>query len=322
MVSCSDPAVGTDDAGPGTDGSAADAGEALDGALARCLDTDFWRGQDGELWRMAHPKVRPIQAVKSGDNPGPIPLADYDDDYRLFVWTQSDDRDAREVLTANYFVVADEETGELVRVDDQAGQNVDRDKRAGMLTTRWFRSLFIMFTGLPRTAAAQAYRVYLGHDIAKIQGVYQWPVEGEPVDYDDKGVQADGCKGCHEVLDPLSYPFSRYHGLDRYRGGGYNPGRVALFAGEGPLMVDTPEAGWIFGEQVADLTEWARVAADSDDFAKSTVADYWRRLVGHAPTPAQTGEFRTLWKDFRDVHRYRVEPMLRDLIHTEAYGAP
>jgi hypothetical protein len=54
-------------------------------------------GRDGVLWRIAHAKIRPLWAVKAGDDGGPVPLADYDDDYALFTWTQTDDRDAREV---------------------------------------------------------------------------------------------------------------------------------------------------------------------------------------------------------------------------------
>ncbi len=48
--------------------------------LQTCLDSDFWQGRDGVLWRMAHRKIRPIQAIKAGEGGGPVPLADYDDD--------------------------------------------------------------------------------------------------------------------------------------------------------------------------------------------------------------------------------------------------
>ena len=68
-----------------------------------------------------------------------------------------------------------------------------------------------MFTSIPRTTAAQAYRAFLGYDIAKLEGL--WPVAGEPADYDNKGVGAPACAGCHATLDPLTYPFSRYEGI-------------------------------------------------------------------------------------------------------------
>lgn len=37
-----------------------------------------------------------------------------------------------------------------------------------MLTTRWFLAKNTMVTPIPRTTAAQAYRAYLGYDIAKM----------------------------------------------------------------------------------------------------------------------------------------------------------
>ena len=36
----------------------------------------------------------------SGDDGGPIPLGDYDQDYNLFVYANTGDRDVREPLTA------------------------------------------------------------------------------------------------------------------------------------------------------------------------------------------------------------------------------
>ena len=68
-----------------------------------------------------------------------------------------------------------------------------------------------MFTSIPRTSAAQAYRAYLGYDISKMEGLQA--VVDEPVDYDAKGVEAPDCAVCHRTLDPLTYPFSRYDGL-------------------------------------------------------------------------------------------------------------
>ncbi|MCA9542376.1 MAG: hypothetical protein KC620_25940, partial [Myxococcales bacterium] len=83
----------------------ADALAALHETLDACLDTENWRGRDGVVWNMANSKIRPLQSIKSGeDNPGDIPLADYLDDYNLFVYAHTDDRDVRAVLTADYFV--------------------------------------------------------------------------------------------------------------------------------------------------------------------------------------------------------------------------
>jgi hypothetical protein len=181
----------------------------------------------------------------------------------------------------------------------------------------------------------------LGYDIANMEGLR--PVAGEPLDLDRKGVQAEQCAVCHTTLDPLSYPFSRYDGL----GGGdeepftdpaavigpdgtvtlananYVPTRLERFVRqEGPQIAQIPEAGVLFGQPVANLLEWARVAAQSDDFARKVVLDYWRLLIGEEPQPSQHDEFDALWRRLTTEHGYRVERMLQDLIQTEAYGAP
>lgn len=287
-------------------------------ALDHCLDTNWWLAQDGALWKLAHTKVRPIQAVKSGENSGPIPLGDYDNDYRLFVYTQSDDRDARQVLLADHHVVYDPLLG-YQPTGSRPGERVQTDRRAGLLTTRWALLSKTMFTGVPRTAAAHAYRAYLGLDIARMQGLE--PVADEPQDYDDKGVTEPTCAGCHSTLDPLTYPFTRYRGLER-NNSYYDPERMRDYTFEGPRVLETPEAGVLFGQRVANLLEWAEVAANSDAFAQATVTDYWKLLVGHEPTPSEAAEFNELWRAFRTEHDYRVEAMLHALVETEAYGAP
>jgi hypothetical protein len=148
-------------------------------ALGVCLQSEFWRGRDGVVWNLAAPKIRPLQSVKAGDNEGPVPLADYEDDFALFVYTQLDDRDARDLLRAKYFVSAtktlptqyapfDRTTIEdaVIRPGRGTFQTIDAKERAGMITMRWFRVVNTMFTPVPRTTAAQAYRAYLGLDIA------------------------------------------------------------------------------------------------------------------------------------------------------------
>lgn len=301
---------------------------ALDAALDACMQTDFWRGRDGVVWRIAHKKIRPLKAIKSGDNAGPVPLADYDQDYSLFVYTQTDDRDARLALTADFWVeMSGSEPVEFTL--DATSSRLLRNKRAGMITMPWFFVINTMFTPMPRTTAAQAYRSYLGLDIAKSQGLY--PPEGvELVDYDAKGITEPACASCHSTLDPLSYPFSRYNGIAGPITGTYAQQRVSFLAQqEGldeeatALMQETPEAGYLFGEPVADLVEWSEIAAESDAFAQATVMDYWRLLIGHEPaTEAEIAEFETLWRDLKGAHGYQVSAMLHDLIRTEAYGAP
>ncbi|MEL7372644.1 MAG: hypothetical protein AAFN74_27205, partial [Myxococcota bacterium] len=295
---------------------APDAQQLIRQTLDACLDSDFWIGQDGQLWQLAHRKIRPIQAIKAGANSGPIPLADYDDDYALFVYTHIDDHDVRDVLTADYFVTRAANPTRY-RIASSAGavdQNVVANRRAGMLTTKWNLVLNVMFTALPRTAAAMAYRGYLGLDIARLQGLL--PVAGEPVDYDDTGVTAPTCAVCHSTLDPLSYPFKNYHGLTG-RNGTYDSTRIQrYFSNESARITEMPEAGVIFGQPVANLTAWARVAADSDAFAVATVADLWKLLMGGAPSSEQQLEFQRLWQNLKTVHGYRVERMLHELVQT------
>lgn len=317
---------------------------ALHEQLDTCLDTDYWRGIDGEVWSLAHPKIRPSASLKSGDDPGDINLADYTDDYNLFVYATTDDRDCRDVLLADYHVERAEDGTMTPFVhtyaEDFAARGLDKTQfvepefRAGMLTSRWFLMINTMFTSLPRTTAAQAYRAYLGFDIAGMQGLHSVP--NEPVDYDAKDVQRAECAACHATLDPLTYPFSRYEGIgggEMYSDDGpfglaylpfsYNPDRLERFVTvDGPDVALTPENGMIFGEPVANLLEWAEVAANSEAFARTLVGDFWELLIGEPPRPSESQEFTALWQGLMTTYDYRVEAMLHALIETEAYGVP
>ncbi len=313
---------------------------ALHTALDACLETEWWRGKDGVVWNLANRKIAPLKSIKSGDGAGDIPLADYNDDYAFFVYTQTDDRDVRDVLTGRYYVSRTGGGGaptvytpfNPAGLDDfnnrgqTVGQLVFEPFRAGLLTHRWFLMSQIMFTALPRTAAAQAYRAFLGYDISRLEGLF--PVEGEPQDYDDRGVTAPECARCHSTLDPLTYPFSRYEGIQGGTGSfrlpfRYNSTRLEAFTEtDSPRIIETPEEGRLFGEPVADLIEWARVAADSEAFARATVLDYWKLMMGESPRPEEQAEFETLWRGLMTTHEYRVERMLHALIETEAYGVP
>ena len=296
--------------------------------LETCLDSEFWLGKDGFLWNLANDKIRPLKAIKSGDDPGPIPLANYVHDYQLYVWTMLDGHDVRDQLRAQYFVRRVEgppTTYEQTENTPEQGsllslELVEPSRRAGLLTTRWALVNFTMFTALPRTAAARAYRAFLGYDIARLEGLQ--PVSNEPVDYDDKDVRAEGCAVCHSTLDPLTYPFTRYRGIDDIANSAtYDQGRLDDFADEGPNIPSTPEAGVVLGQPVDDLVGWAQVAANSDAFARTVVRDLWVRLVGAEPG-LDDDEYERLWIDLRSTHGYSVEAMLRDLIFTEAYSVP
>ncbi len=293
----------------------------LDSELDRCLTTNSWRGKNGQLWKLAHPKVRPVGSVKAGEDQGPFPLADYYDDYALFTWAQTDDHDAREVLTANYFVKRADgaSTTTYTQAAKLSSQAVDEAHRSGNMTSAWTLTAFVMFTPLPRGAASQMYRAYLGLDIAKQEGLHS--VANEPRDYDLKGVQAETCAACHATLDPLSYPYRNYNGLGA-GGSRYLNKRLETVFSNQPNLAQIPEKGVILGKPVNSLLEWGQVAANSDEFAVAAVTDYWKLLMGHPPLPEENAEFVKIWQGFKTTNGYRVQKMLHDLIRTEAYGAP
>ncbi len=326
----------------------------LDSTLDGCLASEFWRGKNGQLWQLAHKKIRPVGTLKAGEDAAAFaPLADYYADYHLFAWSNTDDHDARDILTADYTIartppptqymkapvscpnLTDLEcgigitcikTGTFAKFC-QPSQFVATQYRAGNLTSSWTLAYNVMFTALPRNAASQAYRAYLGLDIAKQEGLY--PIANEPKDYDGKGVTQPLCTQCHATLDPLSYPFRNYNGLtdDPVAAGNqqlqYYPQRIEkIFAAEAPNISQIPETGYILGQPVTNLKEWGTVAANSDAFAVATVNDYWKLLMGQPPLPEQNAEFVNLWKRLKTAHNYRVTKMLHELIRTEAYGAP
>lgn len=301
----------------------ADKMAALHELLDSCLDSEFWLGFDGVLWRLAHSKVRPVSSLQG--------FADFVFDYDLFTWTQIDDHDVRDVLVAQYLVQrTDESTPDGPKsvyqiVDSVEGQPLQPERRVGLMATAWQMLYSTMFTPLPRATAAQAYRSFLGFDIARSEGLF--PVNGEPVDYDARGVDAPDCAACHSTLDPLSYPFATYNGLQSNGQLGffmYDPNRIeANFVGEFPGMANMPEGGVVLGQPVADLLEWAQVAANHDRFFMATTADYFRLLFGEDPAPGKPelfADYEMLWQDLKQ-HR-SVEKMLHRLIETEAYGAP
>ena len=302
---------------------------AISTALDNCMKTPYWLGTNGVVWNIANPKIGPVTSIKAGTKSGPIPLADYEWDYNLFSYINSGDRDVRDLLTAQYFVqrtsdapptfrVVPEE--DLAKLRGALGQPVTKERRVGMLTTHWFTTLNTMFTAIPRTTAAAAYRSYLGYNIAKLQGLH--PVEGEPRDFDNKGVEAPVCAGCHSTLDPLTYPFSRYNGISA---GTYVATRLNGYVRtDGADVANAPEAGVLFGQPVKDLVEWGRVAANSDDFAKKVTTDYWKVLVGREPSDRDQAEYTAMWRGLKSPtgYNYRVEKMLHALVLTNAYGQP
>jgi Protein of unknown function (DUF1585) len=176
-----------------------------------------------------------------------------------------------------------------------------------------------MFSSLPRVTGAQAYRSYLGADIASNEGLR--PVAGEPVDIDDKGVDAPRCANCHSTLDPLSYPFADYEGVVisvTVPFGSYDPGRAKRLM---PAWDPARQKASLLGKPVKDLVEWARVAADSDEFKRAMADMFFRQALGRAALPDELNEFNALWQAAQG-DGYSADRMLHRLVDTHAFGSP
>jgi len=289
--------------------------ERLHAALEVCLASTYWR--DVGLARVADRFVRPIYAV-GRESPVNIVIGDYDWDYALFRYVMLGDRDVRDLLLADYHVR--DVDGVFERVDDPilipgggaGGQPLVPDQRAGMITTQWFFATNTMFSALPRTTAAAAYRLYLGMDIARLQGI--WPVEGEPVDVDEKGVEASECAVCHSTLDPLSYAFAYYEGIVGGSTGVYNAARP------GDLMPQWDQnAAVMFGQPVANVVEWAAVAAQSDAFSKTIGMTLFRHALGREPAARELPEVEAWWRSL-PTHGGSVNRLIHGLVDLPAFG--
>jgi hypothetical protein len=290
---------------------------AVHAALDECVQSPYWRAF--VLPRLADKRIRPLAAVGQDSTVG-IRLADYDWDYRLWVWALTDGRDARDLLTADYHVEPDG-TGGLRKVEGAFGssqfggpQPLEPERRAGMITTQWFFVINTMFSSLPRTTAAQAYRAYLGADISRYEGIR--PVANEPADVDRKGVQEAECASCHSTLDPLSYAFAPYNGISGGGSGRFNPNRA------GQLIPDWADNQAVIADvEVDDLVAWAAVAASSDAFMRTLGLTFFRLALGRDPSPDENPEFIAMWRALPE-DGYSLDAMLHRLVDTKAFGAP
>jgi hypothetical protein len=295
---------------------ASDALAFVDDALSACLESDYWRHEG--LYRLADKRIRPLEAVGYD---GIIPLADYAWDYRLFSHVLTGDRDARDLLLATYHV---DEDGNVITgavpppansLLGTGGQPLVPERRAGMITTQWFLMIHTMFSALPRTTAAQAYRAYLGLDLSRSEGIL--PVSGEPRDVDQKGVQQPVCAACHSTLDPLSYAFSTYNGIgtldETYyfeETGTYDPTRTPY--GESAVLL---------GEEVTDLVAWANAAASSEAFQQNLARMFFTHAMGREPNSSEEDEFRAIWTALPD-DGYSANALIRRIVFSNAFGVP
>ena len=293
---------------------------ALTAQLSACLRSPYWQEV---LVEVGAPVVRPVGPATDVNV-----LGNWAWDLRLFRWAMSGDRDAGELLTADYYVIEDPPlSGRLVTIDEPRSefeayaQPLAAGDRFGLITTRYSLAMNIMFAPVPRTLASHVYRELLGVDIARSQGLfpvdesdgaYDWPA---PADVDEKGVWQEGCAGCHSTLDPLSYPWARYNGIDLDGGttGAYLPDRATD-------VMPTTE-GAIFGQPISTPEEWVAVAVESDAFSRRLVSILWGYLFRRPPLSCEQDEFEALRSDFHDGGR-NIEAMLHRLVVTDAYGAP
>lgn len=304
--------------------------ERLHAALDVCLQSEHFSRV--LLPRLADNRIRPLFAIGPDTSvrigPARLVIGDYGYDYRLWRYLLTGDRDMRELLTAQYHVEEDG-AGELVRVEgvlaqpDPAalagGQPLAPERRAGLLTTQWFLAINTMFSALPRTTAAQAYRAFLGADIAASDGIR--PVPGEPADIDDKGVDGAVCAQCHSTLDPLAYAFAKYAGIDDgYAGafGNYEPTRVTRYM---PEWSDSAQQAWLLGQPVADLLEWAQVAVASDEFKRNMASMFFTQALNREPWPEEAEEFAGLWQSLPG-DGYSAWRLIHRLVDTSAFGVP
>ena len=287
--------------------------------LTECLNSAYWK--DEAVARLADPKIQPLAAIGFGGN---VVIGDYRWDYRLFRYVMTGDRDVRDLLLAQYHVDANgnQITGAVPREEPfqlgqriviAGGQPLQANRRAGMITTQWFISTNTMFALLPRNTAAQAYRAYLGLDLAKGEGLF--PIAGEPRDVDNKRVNQGECAVCHSTLDPLSYAFSTYRGIEISAAlatgnpiGTYNPGRTSWEA-----------QGHLFGTSVPDVLTWAKMGANSEAFQKNIARMMFVQALSRDPLPHEKDEFDSLWKGL-PAEGYSVNKLLHRLVDTVAFG--
>lgn len=298
--------------------SASDQKTFMHEQLSTCLDSDYWKNE--ALHRLADRKIQPLSTIGFGGN---VVIGDYRWDYWLFSYIMTGDRDVRELLSAQYHIdengnkiegtISRQETPQVgERIVIAGGQPLTPSRRAGMITTQWFLANFSMFAQLPRNTASQVYREYLGLDIAKGEGLL--PVPNEPRDVDNINIAVPECAVCHSTLDPLSYSFSTYVGIETVR--------AFLFNSNGTYRANrTPwEAdGVLFGQPVSDLLEWAEVARNSEQFKKNIARMLFNQALSREPLPHENEEFESLWKNLPD-DGYSANRLIHRLVETKAFA--
>lgn len=297
--------------------------------LDACLQSPHWAEVVVDI---AIGVVRP-----KGYNSDVYILGNYDWDLRLFRYATTGDRDAADLMQGKYLVVEEPSGSGLLqaidepRTDTEAyAQPLAAEDRFGLITTRHSLAMNVMFADVPRTLAAHWYRELLGLDISlseglnpidEADGAYEWAA---PLDVDDRGVWQEECAGCHTTLDPLSYPWARYNGID------LEGDTTATWLEDRATDVLPTTDGYIFGVAVDGPEAWVAQAVASDAFSERMVELFWTWIFRRAPYSCEAEAYQALWEGFRDGAYDRadgsaprvVEEMLHELVLLDAYGVP
>lgn len=181
-----------------------------------------------------------------------------------------------------------------------------------MITTSWFIAVNTMFSPLPRTTAAQAYRAYLGQDIALGQGIQ--PVPGEPADIDKRGVGATGCVDCHSTLDPLSYAFVWYNGISGRETGAYSETRPMT-----TMPGWTNNRGSLLGQPITTAQDFAKVAVATDLFPRNLANIFLKHAIEREPKTAEGESFEQLWRSIAS-DGWSANKLIHRIVRSSFFG--
>ena len=72
---------------------------------------------------------------------------------------------------------------------------------------------------------------------------------------------------------------------------------------------------------MADLLEWANVAAASDEFKRNMADIFFQQALNREPAPDEEAEFRALWQSLPG-DGYSAWRLIHRLVDTSAFGVP
>ena len=136
---------------------------------------------------------------------------------------------------------------------------------------------------------------------------------------DQIGIDAPECAICHSTLDPLSYAFANYQGIAGDNTGTFDPTRESRLLGETRqgFLLDQP----LGDSSVHGVTEWASVAAQSEQFKRNLVDLFFEHAVDRPLHEDDLNEVRALM-DFIEADGYSANRLIGRIVRTPAFGAP